>query len=476
LRLKVIAPMRLEVAGSASLIMPRSLTTRLLIVAALFSALLLASAGFGAARLYGATVMRDVNDRLDGDLRALVSAAEIGIDGRGVDVTGPPDPRYTQTFSGRYWAVWRQSEAGLQGLARSASFYDETLSLDREAAEMILTAQGEVMPLRLAGPTGEPLYLRMRAIALNRSEQRLVFAVALDERPIRQDIRDFTTATLSIVGLLALVLMVTVFLQVRWGLAPLGRMRAEIDAIRSGERTLIDGPVPREVAPLVVALNELIRTHQRSVETARDQAGNLAHGLKTPLSIMRNAIAKDHDEDRKRLFSQQIDAMQASIDRHLRLARAQASARHGDSVTALNEAAEKLARVVGRIYPDKAAALVVEVPSGSVRVERHDLDDMLGNLLDNAMKWSEAQVRLRAQRCGHDWEVTVEDDGPGLKPDQRIAALQRGKRLDETASGSGLGLSIVQELAIAYGGMIGLEKSALGGLCVRLRLPAGEDG
>lgn len=449
-----------------------SLTARLLLVAGLFAALLLIAMGFGSSQMYRASVMRDVDDRLDGDLRALVNSAERLEGNEGLSLREPGDPRYGQTFSGRYWVVLSQGADGWQEIARSASLYDESLRPAAEEIREVIALQGAVVSLTGVGPTDEPLYIRARAVALGEAAEPLVFMAAVNERPIREDVRSFATAVALFILALAALLIITVFFQVRWGLAPLNRLRAEINDIQSGRRRQLSGQVPREVEPLADALNGLIANNRESVERARDRAGNLAHGLKTPLTVMRNALAQEQDPARRDLFDAQLTSMGDIIERHLRTARASATARTPDARTELAPAVARLTGTLRKMYPDRDLIIDTIGLTGAVQVAPHDLDDILGNLLDNAMKWASNRIEITATRSDRRWVLHIDDDGQGLDEQSRRDVLQRGRRLDEDMAGSGLGLAIVKELVEAYDGRFSLAASPLGGLRAEIVLRA----
>jgi signal transduction histidine kinase len=432
---------------------------------------LLMAGALGTSAMYRATVMRDVTDNLDGDLRQLIVTAEVDAATGTIELKEPGDARYDQTFSGRYWLVARVEDTGLTELARSASLYDETLMPTPEQVQAMVEAQGAILSQSGAGPTGESLFMRGRVVALDEVAAPLLFLTAIDVRPVGQDVRAFAATVVAAVSLLALLLMAGVFFQVRWGLAPLNRLRSDIEDIQKARRARLQSDVPREVEPLAAALNALIIDNAQSVERARDRAGNLAHGLKTPLAILHNALEEESDPTRRKLIADQLRAMQDIIERHLRSARASATARLPDQLTDLDETLLRLRRAVARMHGDKPPPQLGE-PSGiSLAVAQHDLDDILGNLLDNAMKYGAHRVEVGVENDEHRCVIHIDDDGPGLTRQERAQALQRGLRLDETAKGSGLGLAIVQELVEAYRGALTLSESPIGGLRVTVRLP-----
>ena len=276
---------------------------------------------------------------------------------------------------------------------------------------------------------------------------------------------------------LAALFVASGFVQVRRGLGSLSDLRARLADVHNGRAKRVIGDYPSEAQPLVAELNALLDAHDVSVTRAQAKAGDLAHGLKTPLAVL--AL----EADRARAAGQaeladaialEVSRMRKQIDYHLAHARAAASSPAPGVRTSAGECLEGLQRTLVRLYADRGIAITVDAaPDLSVRVQREDLEEMLGNLLDNACKWARARVLIASDEENSNILITVDDDGPGLDPEKRDVVLKRGVRADEAAPGSGLGLAIVRDLAELYGGTITLESSPLGGLRARLRLPKG---
>jgi signal transduction histidine kinase len=280
----------------------------------------------------------------------------------------------------------------------------------------------------------------------------------------------------AMVTLFVLVCMVVGFWQVRRGLSPIEQLRARLGAVREGQRTRVDGQYPSEVQPLVDDLNALLEHRERTVTRALAKAGDLAHGLKTPLAVIAHEAERARAAgyaDLASAIDQQVERMRRQTEFHLAQARAAASGSMPGARCAVVDSSEALARTLRTLNADRGVAIEERVDHAhAVRCEREDLDEMLGNLLDNACKWARSRVLMQSVREGEWIVVTVEDDGPGLPPEKRAAALTRGVRLDEAGSGSGLGLAIVGDLVELYGGSVSLQGSPLGGLCARLQLPS----
>jgi signal transduction histidine kinase len=276
--------------------------------------------------------------------------------------------------------------------------------------------------------------------------------------------------------ILAACVMAAGAFQVRKGLSGVAQLRAKLVAVRDGRDPRLEGRYVPEVQPLVDDLNTLLEHRERAVRRAIAKAGDLAHGLKTPLAILATEAeraAADHPKLAAAIH-QQVERMWRQVEYHLAHARAAASGASPGAVSVLRESADGLARTLAQLHRDSAVSIEVHVsPALAVRVQREDLDEMLGNLLDNACKWARSTVVIDARVVAGAVEITVDDDGAGIPPAMREAVLQRGVRADEQSAGSGLGLAIVRDLAEVYRGSIALEASNLGGLRVVLTLPEG---
>lgn len=274
----------------------------------------------------------------------------------------------------------------------------------------------------------------------------------------------------------AVVFLAAGIWQLSAGLRPFVRLRRQLSSVRDGSNRRIEGTYPTEVQPLVNDLNSLLEHRERTIQRALAKAGDLAHGLKTPLAVLaqeadRADAAGQHEM--AAMISQQVERMRRQVDYHLAHARAAGSGDVPGARCPVLPSVEGLTRTLRRIYAGRGLAIDVDVPSEHfIRGQREDLEEMLGNLLDNACKWAKSRVKILSVQESGAVVLTVDDDGPGLAPSMRDAVLQRGVRADEAAPGSGLGLAIVRDLAELYEGTISLEDSPMGGLRARLRLPA----
>ena len=282
--------------------------------------------------------------------------------------------------------------------------------------------------------------------------------------------RRFDLLLFSALGLLGLGMGIAILIQVRFGLRPLRAMTEDLEAVREGERPRLTGSYPREVAPLAQAMNAVLETDAELIERARTHVGNLAHGLKTPLAVMAAEMSGSPD---KAVMSAQVEAMRRLIEHHL--GRASAVAGGGRVLGAkvpLGEVAQALAGVLARIFAERGLTFTLDLdPAAAFRGHREDVEEILGNLMENACKWASSQIRVSARMTADGLVLRVEDDGPGMGPEQAAEASRRGMRSDEGRSGWGLGLSIVADLVAVNGGTMAFDRSDLGGLAVALRMP-----
>jgi signal transduction histidine kinase len=437
-----------------------SLRRRLLTAAALWITLALGVVGLLLVLLFRHHVERELAARAQTQLDALTSGLAVAPADATVTLqTEPSDPAFRQPLSGWYWLVSVDGQIRL----RSRSWWDHA---------------PPALPLRpparvaLDGPAGQQLLMWTRTVELAGADVPLVVAVGADATRLQGLTRSFAFTVAAALAALALALWAAAWLQVRSGLAPLARLQTALQQLRQGQATRLPGPHPAEVQPLVDELHAVLDDRQALLEQARQQAGNLAHGLKTPLAVIGNVAQRWPGEDGE-LLRQQLERMGRQIEWQLMRARAAASA-HSAAATPVLPALEDLRRVLLRLHAERGLQLqlVPEAPTPDVAVEPEALKEMLGNLLDNACKWAQRRVRVRLSVHGTRVRIEVDDDGPGIAPEQRTLALLRGQRLDERRSGSGLGLAIVDELARLHGGTMELADADLGGLRAVLWLPA----
>ena len=449
----------------------RSIAVRLAVSALLSSAAILVIAAWILTTLYRETTERAFDSRL------LVYANNLA-----TDLVSPNDPetrsfalgdpRFDLPLSGWYWQVGRP-DARPRDLRTSRSLVGVPLKGPDRAGTAIA---GQIRQGYGQAQDDRTLRIVEREVDLG-GEGRYAVRVAGPADEIVNDVDRFRFQLFVTFGLLGLSLAFTALLQIRFGLAPLTKLRTALGAIRRGESDRIDGQYPRDIAPLAGEINLLIETNREILERARTQVGNLAHALKTPLSIIVNEVGgTDAPAELGAKIREQAAVMRDQVNYHLDRARAAALAGTLGTSTDVEPALAGLVRTFGKIYRDKDIAYEVHVPPGlRFRGERQDFEEMIGNLVDNASKWASGRVAISAAPMEEPDEsqlrVAVEDDGPGLPEADRAAVLGRGRRLDETKPGSGLGLSIVADLAALYRGRFRLEQAALGGLRAVIEVP-----
>ena len=453
----------------------QSIATRLFLSAAAWSTILLLIAGVFLVTLYRSNTERAFDERLGVYLRALVADMAVGNDEQRDEAGQLGDPQFDLAQSGWYWQITRID--GNDPLVKQSPSLSGA-SLPRTIATSAAGAGG-VRSSYIIGPDTRRLRMFERIIDIGAAGTFLI-QVAGTTEDAEEQVWRFKLALLMTFSLLAIALVGTTALQVRYGLKPLRELQSEVAAIRHGDSERIQGRFPHDLSPLADELNLLISSNREGVERARTQVGNLAHALKTPLSVITN----EADKERSALASkvqEQTALMRDQVTYYLDRARAAARSTVVGSVVKLEDPIAALVRTFEKIYFDRDIEFDLTCAEGlRFRGERQDLEEMVGNLMDNAGKWARSRVVVNVRQLSATdgqfefgpIEITIADDGPGLPVEQRAEALTRGRRLDETKPGSGLGLSIVHDLASIYGGHLALEDSPMGGLLARLRLPS----
>ena len=464
--------MKIPWARHPSLTRP-SLVRRLVALAAVWSLSVLAAGGVALTLFFSQASTSRFDDELSVEVDGLLAGTSV--DGGHVIAPVSDDPRSSRAYSGDYWEIAVPNGAGLRAVARSRSLWDGALSPPPGGASRLAAAQGKTLFYDSTGPSNQSLRVAALQGRLAELSTPVVFMIAEDRSPLDRDVRTFVTTIAIALVLLAAGLIAAVIVQVRVGLLPLFALRREVAAVRTGRSDRVSGNYPLELEPLASELNALMSHNHDVIERQRTHVGNLAHALKTPLSVLMTEAAQ-RPGPLADVVRRQAEAMRTNVDHHLRRARAAASAQGQGERTPVAPVLEELARTLERIFRDKALSIDWRCPDDLAFLgERQDLLEIVGNLTENACKWCVGRVRIgAAPRDARTWTLSVEDDGPGLAADQRDEVLIRGARLDESAPGSGLGLSIVDELVRAYGGEMTLAKSTMGGLKLELILPRAE--
>ena len=458
----------------------RSLGARLALGALVWIMVALALAGWGLRNLFKEHITQQLQTQLVLHLNQLSAATSVGADGK-IDVLPiASDPRFDKPLSGLYWQVdelrldeHKQALVARDAIARSRSLWDQSLSLPRIAD---FAERGRsYSAVTLNDSEGHLLVGVSRNLQLPEADAPpLRLTVAADSALTSEPLRRFTSMLLLSLGVLALGLVIAVLVQLRLALKPLEQLRQGLSSVLSGQSPQLEGSFPRELQPLVNEFNTVLHTNAEIVQRARTQAGNLAHAVHTPLAIMSNAATHEQGSF-ARLVQEQTGMARRQVDHHLARARAATAARTSGLRTPVGIHLHALVRTMQRLHADRQIDFVLGDIDEQLgfRGEEQDFYELLGNLIDNAGKWARSRVEIQAGM--HDAAnifISIDDDGPGMSSEQSEQAFQRGVRLDEKQPGSGLGLNIVRELAQTYGGNVEARRSPLGGLRMRLQLPA----
>ena len=448
-----------------------SLALRLFVSATAWAVIILVTTGVVLSSLYRQTVERAFDRRLGVYLRTIVADIAAPEEPGGKFPQSLGEPLFELPLSGWYWQVTRL-DPGKHDVRSSRSLWDGGLPHleDRGVPANPDGSREGYVP----GPEDQRLRLVERNIDLG-DEGHYLVAVAGDAAEITEETRGFDQALVITFSILAMVLLITTMFQVRFGLAPLKRITGSLAAIRAGTAERLAEDFPDEIAPLARETNALIEANKEIVERARTHVGNLAHALKTPISVMVNEAATRGGDSFAEKVREQASIMRDQVARHLERARLAARLTVVSSITDVAPVVTALARTMEKIHHDRGIAIEVDADADArFRGERPDLEEMIGNLVDNACKWATSRVAVEVvrEKSGQVLRIAVDDDGRGLSRSEREQVSHRGQRLDESKPGSGLGLSIVVELAHLYGGKLELGAAPIGGLRAELTLPA----
>ncbi len=437
-----------------------SLSRRMIVIAAGWITILLIGGGWALDRVLSDAVSDNFDDQMRYVLTAMVASAEIDPAGE-VRLNRPlGDQRFLETNSGIYYQI---SGKGYEDFP-SRSLWDRRLQLPDKQHKTPFYYNSDQFP-------DEPLRVVTRTVTLPDSDTAWTFIVAQNLDGLNAQVGTLRTVLVTSFAVLGLGLIILAALQTFYGLWPLRDVRREIANMRSGRQNRIDeDALPDEVMPMVKELNALIDHNEMQAEEARRHAGNLAHALKTPLTVIMNG-ATAQAPDLADTVIREATTMRRQVDHHLARARAVGRRGHSHSRAEVWPSLESVERAVGRLYShvrlDMAGAKNV-----AVRVERQDLDEMLGNLIENAAKYGGGSVFVTVEDQPEMVEIQIEDDGRGIPEEERMRIFDRGVRLDTSKPGTGLGMAIVRDVAEIYNGSVELDESEdMGGLLVRLRLP-----
>ncbi|UTW56361.1 sensor histidine kinase [Kordiimonas sp. SCSIO 12610] len=445
----------------------RTVTGRLLLVAVMGSAVALSVGGITLSRAFSDYLLSDVDARLVRQLDLLIGASQLNRDGTLEFVRPIVDEQFTKPYSGLYWQISSVSKRP----KRSRSLWDFELSPDM-SSQVFVPVYAEII-----GPNDQQLRTIEVDIILPEDTESNIYryTVAINMADLKVASVRFNQLLLVALGAIMLFVVATYIFQIAYGLLPLRRLSKALSDVTAGDKLYLEGEWPEDLDPIAEEVNTLIDKNQKLVDRARTHVGNLAHALKTPLSVIQNEVAGDTSEQAKVIINN-TRIIRDHVDHHLKRARI-AGAMGGPGVD-IKERIEKLIRAISTMYESKLLDFSFECADGlRFDGEREDFDEVMGNIIENAGKWAHSCVKVTvtpvqtARRNRKTIEIKIEDDGPGVPKEKMQSIFERGKRLDEQVPGTGLGLSIVRDIAEMYEGHASLDTSNMGGLAVILRLP-----
>lgn len=443
-----------------------SLALRLFLSAFVWILLTLMGGGLLLSDLFRETAEKSFEDKLNLFMETLIGSSKVD-SSESITVVNPiGDPRFFQPYSGWYWQI----NEGSQTLVRSRSMWDQVLTLDKR----LIGGRAQFLDPNLQNKknkkviSSQKLKILQREISFPGFDNPLTFMVSGDTDEFEKNILAFNNILIISLVILGMGLLISVYLQVKYGLLPLQKIKNSLFKIRNGDAIKLEDNYPTEVSPLAKEINILLEHNEKIVERAKTHVGNLAHALKTPLTIISNHVDEKKDKDIK----PQIDLINKNIDRYLNKARSSTNVKIIKSKVKIDNHVEKIASIFQKIHPNKNIKVIVKDKNLLIPGSSDDLDEILGNLLENACKWTKKLVEIKVQRFSKNLvKFTISDDGPGLPEHKRAEVFARGFRLDEQTPGTGLGLNIVKDTVEQYSGKVWLTKSNFGGLTVNLLMP-----
>lgn len=442
-----------------------SLRKRFLLTSAAASAAALMAAGVFLYLIFVHDIRERVHAEIHHNLMQLIDGLNVDGNGRVVGPQAMSDPRFREPASGLYWEVYTKDG---QTLA-SRSLWDSTLQKSSPA----WTAIEE--PLDVIGPFEEPILLHARIINLGegKAQQQLRVMMAINESEIREPSRRFAILLAISLAALALAMFLVSAAQIGLVMSPLNLLRSAVREIRDGTQSRVPEGYPVEMEPIVAKLNDLLQQKEQTVENARARAANFAHSLKTPLTIIDTQLAEIRDRGFSSLardLSQQTGQIRRHVDREL--ARARMASGHGEPLPDIGAVLHEVTNTMRQLPRGRDIAFEVDAPSRqALRMDKEDFIELVGNILDNARKWAKSRTLIRVEKAAGGLRLTVSDDGPGIPEGDLEMIAERGRRLDETMEGTGIGLAIAKDIADAYQLQTSFRRSALGGLEVAVIFP-----
>ncbi len=454
---------------------PSSLTARVLIIASIWAVIALFVVALLISALYRNGSERSFRELLRAQLYNVINSVSLGEGGQLVGTPQLGDLRFSQPESGWYWIVDVIDGAEPQQLA-SVSLGGNAVAIADTGAVPFNDRYERVYPSN--DSNGRAVLVSETEVLLGENGEVARFRVTGNQGDIDTDVSAFSRQLFLFLGLFGIGSLLVNAIAILFGLRPLDRIRRSLEEIRAGRTEALEGTFPREIEPLTGEVNALIENNKRIIERARMQVGNLAHSLKTPIAVLLNE-SRSMAPEQARLVEEQASAMQNQVQHYLDRARIAAQQNSVLVRCDTGQTLQRLVRVMQRLHPEIDFETRLPADPPDLAMEQHDVEELLGNVLENAGKWSRGVIRVSveteldaAAEGAREWIwVVVEDDGPGMANDQLAEAMKRGKRLDESKPGTGLGLSIIKEISGEYRGTVKMDRSSLGGLRVVLQLP-----
>ena len=443
-----------------------SLAVRLFLSATIWIILTLFSAGLLLSDLNEKTNFRAFDDRLNLSLETLIGASKIDSSESITVVSTIGDPRYFQPYSGWYWQI----NDGAKTLARSRSMWDQVFTIDKRliGGRSQFRSQAQSNNKQIKKIEKKELHIIQREISFPGYRNPVTFFVSGDTKDYKDNIKKFNNTLRTILIVLGVGLMLAVFLQVNFGLLPLNKIKTALFKIRNGDEKKLQDPYPLEVQPLATEINNLLEHNEKILDRAKTHVGNLAHVLKTPLAVVTNELGNDD-----KILMSQVQLMKKQIDRYLKKAHLDSVGKVTKDKININELSEKMVKIFRKLYSNKDIKIRSSNNMALVLSSLEDMEEVIGNIVENACKWGEKIVIIDINKKSEDeFEMIISDDGPGLPENKMNSVFARGFRLDEQTPGTGLGLNIVKDIVEMCKGSVCLAKSKeLGGLEVKIILP-----
>lgn len=449
----------------------QSLRARLLLGTVLWISIALVITGTVLTVLFKTHATKQFDQELRTYLIQLVANLDVSTDGKAFLKTQPAEPRFNQPLSGLYWQI---SDIHHHDVLRSRSLWDSTLDVSSE-----LDQDGKQLVRTIVGPNAESVRLLEQVVKLSEAPGKVWrISVASETRNLDQAIQNWVRLLVIFLGILLLTLILAAIAQVILGLTPLRNLQQALIALSAGRTKRLEGEFPAEVQPLVQEFNQVLDHHDAMIAKAQNRAGDFAHAMKTPLTVLANAATAELQKkmppsELAILMNEQIALLKNQIDQQLLRARTDAVSLRSYVQTPIAPVIEQIIRVIKKMHVDRHIDFVVaqEDLTICVPIDKNTLQEIIGNLLDNASKWAHSTIRIKIYTENQQLCIVIEDDGKGVAADQLYKIMQRGIRADERVPGSGLGLSIASELCSVYGGELILFTSSLGGLGAKISLP-----